>query len=190
MDLRFRQRRGWCAGHRPERPGCVVGVPQARKLLEDIPNKVRDVLGIMVNVNLREQNGKDYLEIRVEPYPSPISYKGEYYYRSGSTKQEFKGTALERFLLKNRGRHWDDAPEPSFIARSCSPAAIRLFKQRATESGHIDRSSRRDSPPGAPREPGANRKARPETRRLAAFLRPPGENMLAGPGSSRFFHDG
>ncbi len=125
--------------------GAVVGVPQARKLLEDIPNKVRDVLGIMVDVNLREQNGKDYLEIRVEPYPSPISYKGEYYYRSGSTKQELKGTALERFLLKKRGRHWDDVPEPSFTVRSCSPAAIRLFKQRATESGRMDRSLRRDS---------------------------------------------
>ena len=125
--------------------GAVVGVPHARKLLEDIPNKVRDVLGIMVDVNLREQNGKDYLEIRVEPYPSPISYKGEYYYRSGSTKQELKGTALERFLLKKRGRHWDDVPEPSFTARSCSPAAIRLFKQRATESGRMDRSLRRDS---------------------------------------------
>lgn len=29
-----------------------VGVPNAKKLLEDLPNKVRDVLGIMVAVNL------------------------------------------------------------------------------------------------------------------------------------------
>ena len=84
--------------------GEVVGLKDARKLLEDIPNKVRDVLGILVDVNLCSEAGKDYLEIRVEPYPSPISYKGEYHYRSGSTKQELKGAALERFLLRKRGR--------------------------------------------------------------------------------------
>jgi ATP-dependent DNA helicase RecG len=30
-----------------------VGVSQADKLLEDIPNKVRDILGILVDVNLQ-----------------------------------------------------------------------------------------------------------------------------------------
>jgi len=32
--------------------GIVVGISDARKLLEDIPNKVRDILGIIVDVNL------------------------------------------------------------------------------------------------------------------------------------------
>ena len=125
--------------------GAAVGVADAHKLLEDLPNKIRDVLGIMVDVNLVHDGGKELIELRVEPYPSPISYKGEYYYRSGSTKQELKGAALERFLLKKRGRHWDDAPEPSFTARSCSSAALRLFKQRAAESGRMGRAVRRDS---------------------------------------------
>lgn len=124
--------------------GVAVGVDNSRKLLDDLPNKIRDVLGIMADVHLVEEAGKDLVEIRVEPYPSPISYKGEYHYRSGSTKQELKGAALERFLLKKRGRHWDDAPEPSFTVRSCSAAALRLFKQRATESGRMDRAVLRD----------------------------------------------
>ena len=112
----------------------------ARKLLEDLPNKVRDVLGIMVDVNLVKKTGKELIEIRVEAYPSPISYKGEYHYRSGSTKQELKGAALERFLLKKRGRHWDGVPEPSFSANACSAAAMRLFKQKATrERAHGSR---------------------------------------------------
>ena len=76
--------------------GVIVGVSNAAKLLEEIPNKVRNILGIMVDVNLREERGKEWVEIRVEPYPSPISYKGEYHYRSGSTKQELKGAALEQ----------------------------------------------------------------------------------------------
>jgi ATP-dependent DNA helicase RecG len=125
--------------------GVPVGVKDAGRLMEEIPNKVRDILGIMVDVNLRQEDGKDLVEICVEPYPSPISYKGEYHYRSGSTKQELKGAALERFLLKKRGRHWDDAPEPSFTVRSCSAAALRLFRQRAKESGRMDRTVLRDS---------------------------------------------
>jgi ATP-dependent DNA helicase RecG len=124
--------------------GKVVGLPDAKKLLVDLPNKVRDVLGILVDVNLKRSGQNEYIEIVVEPYPSPISYKGEYYYRSGSTKQELKGVALERFLLNKRGRHWDDALEPSFTARSCSAAALRLFKQRAAESGRMDKAVLRD----------------------------------------------
>ncbi|HBL30672.1 MAG TPA: transcriptional regulator, partial [Acidobacteria bacterium] len=124
--------------------GEAVGAKDAGRLLEEIPNKVRDVLGIMVDVNLRREKGRDLVEIRVEPYPSPISYKGEYHYRSGSTKQELKGAALERFLLKKRGRHWDDVPQPSFTVRSCSAAAFQLFKQRAAESGRMDRAVLRD----------------------------------------------
>ena len=84
----------------------------AHRLLRDIPNKVRDILGIMVDVNLLEEAGKETVEIVVEPYPSPVSYKGEYHYRSGSTKQELKGPALDRFLLRKLGLHWDGVPVP------------------------------------------------------------------------------
>ena len=62
--------------------GKVVGVADADKLLEDIPNKVRDVLGIIVDVNLLEENGLKYIEIDVPPYSNPINYKGQYHYRS------------------------------------------------------------------------------------------------------------
>jgi ATP-dependent DNA helicase RecG len=130
-------------GH--DNKGGITGLPNAAKLLADIPNKVRDVLGIMVDVNLLEEDGKDWIEIRVEPYPSPISYKGEYHYRSGSTKQELKGAALERFLLKKRGRHWDGVPEPAFQAKDCSAHALRLFAKRATRSGRMEQPVLKDS---------------------------------------------
>ena len=125
--------------------GQPVGVANANKLLEDLPNKIRDVLGIMAAVNLVKKSGKELIEIRVEPYPTPISYKGEYHIRSGSTKQELKGAALERFLLKKRGRRWDDTPEPSLAAKSCSAAAFKLFKRRAKESGRMNNAVLRDS---------------------------------------------
>ena len=54
----------------------VVGVDNSKKLMEDIPNKVRDVLGIIVDVNLLDADGLDYIEVVVEAYPYPISYRG------------------------------------------------------------------------------------------------------------------
>ena len=35
--------------------GEVCGVENAKKLMEDIPNKVRDTLGILVDVNLKKK---------------------------------------------------------------------------------------------------------------------------------------
>ena len=47
--------------------GIVAGVDNAKKLLADIPNKVRDILGILVDVNLKIDKGQEVLEILVEP---------------------------------------------------------------------------------------------------------------------------
>ena len=49
--------------------GNVIGLSNARKLLEDIPNKVRDAMGIIVGVNLLTESGRDYIEIDVPTYP-------------------------------------------------------------------------------------------------------------------------
>ncbi len=125
--------------------GELVGLADAARLLEEIPNKVRDVLGIMVDVNLHETAGKEWLEIRVEPYPSPISYKGEYHYRSGSTKQEIKGAALTRFLLKKQGLHWDGVPLPRLTVRDLSQSALQWFRDKAAKSGRVDEQVLADS---------------------------------------------
>lgn len=39
--------------------GSVIGLPNARKLLEDLPNKIRETMGIIAGVNLYEENGKN-----------------------------------------------------------------------------------------------------------------------------------
>ncbi len=56
--------------------GVVKGLSDAKKLLDDIPNKVRDILGIIIDVDLRTENRLNSLEISVEAYPYPVSYKG------------------------------------------------------------------------------------------------------------------
>lgn len=54
--------------------GEVVGVAHAKALLEEIPNKVRDLLGIVVPVDLHRESGLDWLEIVVEAYPRPMNF--------------------------------------------------------------------------------------------------------------------
>ena|ERR1700736_6739665 len=117
--------------------GAAVGVENARKLLVDIPNKVRDILGIMVDVNLHKVSGMDTLEILVEPYPYPVSYKGEYHYRSGSTKQELKGAALDRFLLSKQGLHWDAVPVPHVAVGDLDRNALAYFRKQALKSRRL-----------------------------------------------------
>ena len=117
--------------------GAVLGVANAKKLLEDIPNKIRDILGIIVDVNLRVEHSKELIEIVVEPYPYPISYKGEYHYRSGSTKQELKGAALDRFLLQKQGKHWDEVPVPRIGVGEFQDESFNIFRSNATKSGRV-----------------------------------------------------
>ena len=93
--------------------GSIIGLSNAKQLLEDIPNKVRDILGILVDVNLHKTSEGDFIEIIVDAYPNPVNYKGQYHYRSGSTKQELKGIALDKFLLQKSGKSWDGVPLPN-----------------------------------------------------------------------------
>ena len=118
--------------------GCVVGVSEADRLLEDIPNKVCDVLGIIVDVNLRDDNGLKYIEIDVPAYANPINYKGQYHYRSGSTKQELKGSALNQFILQRTGRHWDEFPVERSKVDDLSSNALARFRREAARSGRVD----------------------------------------------------
>ena len=117
--------------------GEVVGVKDPLRLLEEIPNKTQSLLGIVVDVNLKSEASGEYLEIRVDPYPNPISYKGEYHYRSGSTKQVLRGAALNRFLLRKHGRNWDDAPVPGVGLSELDGRTLAEFRQRGIASNRL-----------------------------------------------------
>lgn len=120
--------------------GEAVGVEHADRLIEEIPNKVRDILGIMVDVDLRRDGDREMVEVHVEPYPSPVSYKGEYYYRSGSTNQMLKGAALDRFLLRKHGRTWDGSPLPGLALEDLDTRALETFRRLAMKSERLPES--------------------------------------------------
>ncbi len=52
--------------------GNAVGVSHAKKLMEDLPNKIRDALGIIAEVNLMKKDGLDVIEISIPSYNVPI----------------------------------------------------------------------------------------------------------------------
>lgn len=111
--------------------GEVVGLKDSKKLLEDIPNKTKDILGILVDVDLHQTEKGDFIEISVEAYPYPVNYKGQYHYRSGSTKQELKGAALDKFLLQRKGKRWDAVPVPNVSINDLKKETFDFFRKKA-----------------------------------------------------------
>ena len=117
--------------------GTAIGVTDYKKLLESIPNKIIQHLGIMPDINLLQKNKKFYIEISVEPQDVPISYHGAYYYRTGSTKQELKNAALHTFLLRKSGKTWDGIIEAKAKLNDLDPDSIEVFKNLANKSNRI-----------------------------------------------------
>ncbi len=125
--------------------GNVVGIANAKKLLEDIPNKSRDILGVIVDVNLHTTPEGNFIEINIEDYPYPVNYKGQYHYRSGSTKQELKGAALDRFMLQKKGKRWDGVPVPNVSVEDLDNETFEFFRKRAFKSKRIEEDALTDS---------------------------------------------
>lgn len=115
--------------------GNTVGVADSHRLMEDIPNKVRNNLGILVDVNLQNKDGLDVIGIVTPPYDVPISLRGRYYYRSGATKLELTGNALNDFLLRKAGRTWDDAIEPRASLGDINEETVELFNATLRNPG-------------------------------------------------------
>ena len=114
--------------------GNVVGVQNVKKLLEDIPNKIQSGLGIVADVNKLTKDGKDYLEIKVKPSTFPISYHGEFHYRSGATKQQLTGIALSEFIMQKTGFRWEDVTVDNITVEDLDDESFKIFRREALRS--------------------------------------------------------
>ncbi len=119
--------------------GDVIGISDKdrKKLLEAIPNKITDTMGIVADVNLLYENDLQYIEIIVDKYPSLISYHGKYFYRSGSTMRTITGKELDKAILKSQGRTWGGMPIPKLKVEDLKSEAIELFKEKAVRRGRL-----------------------------------------------------
>ncbi len=112
-------------------------MPDYRSLMEIIPQKIKDQLGILVEVNLHQEDGKQYIGIITPAYSVAVSLRGRYYYRSGSTKMELVGQALTEFLLRKSGKTWDDVPEPSASLSDIDQPSVERYLKDAARAGRL-----------------------------------------------------
>lgn len=125
--------------------GEVCGVENAHKLSEDIPNKVVSFLGIVADVNVLSRDGKEYIEIAVSSSDVPISFKGKYYVRSGSTLQELNGAALQNFVLRKMGRSWDEVTNDRVTLNDIDRTAIDYFIRKGIAANRVPNDLREAS---------------------------------------------
>lgn len=92
------------------------------------PNKIRDAMGIIVGVNLYEQNEKEYIEINVPSYPIGISYKG--------VLDKPKDVLMEKLHLMN-GSYLTNAAMPLFSKAPENGSSVLTMNSPAASCGVI-----------------------------------------------------
>ena len=125
--------------------GQLIGLPNAHKLQVDLPNKILQHLGIVAAVEHQQIDGHDLVRIIVQAYTHPISLRGRFYYRSGATNQELKGTALQHFLLKKSGQTWDSIIEERADVDDLDLKALVQFRNQAIQKNRLDPNARNDN---------------------------------------------
>lgn len=91
--------------------GQVCGVLNAKRLMEDIPNKIRESLGLLVDVNLLSSDSKEYIEISVP--------------------------ALTHFLLDRTRTKWDAMPVDGVEFKDLDKESFDIFRREAKKSGRM-----------------------------------------------------
>jgi ATP-dependent DNA helicase RecG len=117
--------------------GHALGVSDSKRLLEELPQKIPQILGITPSIQLLPANGHDTLEIRVAASTVPISLRGRYYQRNGSVTKELQGTSLNEFLLHKSGLTWDAVIEDRSSFDDIDPTAIKRFLADARKTDRL-----------------------------------------------------
>ncbi|MCL2634175.1 MAG: putative DNA binding domain-containing protein [Oscillospiraceae bacterium] len=117
--------------------GEIVQLQNAKKLLEELPNKIRTTMGIIADVNLHSEADKEYISIKVASHYNAISYRGKYYYRTGSTNQELTGYALDELLLGKYGKTWDSVPVTKISVDDFYNDTFDIFRKKAVSSKRL-----------------------------------------------------
>ena len=125
--------------------GEVVGINNAKYLLENLPNKAVQATGIIPDIEILTKDRKEYIAIRIKQSKQPITCNGKYYIRSGSTLQELGGTALQQFLLDKLGYEWDASPCEHATMDDIDASAVNYFVRNAVTSGRMPNSALTDS---------------------------------------------
>jgi len=81
--------------------GEIVGISNAKWLMEELPNLVKGQMGFHPSIDAKEENGKTYVIITVEEQEQAVSLGGSFYKRFGHKTAKLEGQELEQFLRRN-----------------------------------------------------------------------------------------
>ena len=109
----------------------------APKLLKNLPNKIRHLLGIIPAMKLVLEAAFAKVEIHMPVYPATISYRRRYYQRVGSTTQEKTDVALNRLFLRRHGGTSCGVPLPGLSLTDQDARKIMRFRTRKKTSGQV-----------------------------------------------------
>ncbi len=67
----------------------------------------------------------------MRPSSFPISYHGEFHYRSGATKQQLTGVALSEFIMQKTGFRWEDVAVDTITVDDLDDESFKIFRREA-----------------------------------------------------------
>ena len=117
--------------------GKVIGIENYSDLLENLPNKISNLMGVNPDVNLHKKGKHYFIEIITEPQTVAISLRGRYYKRIGSVTRELTGTNLNEFLLQKAGRTWDDVIEDRAGIKDIDTKEVDRFIKIAEKTNRL-----------------------------------------------------
>lgn len=115
--------------------GSVKGIKITNKDLEKITERIVSKLGIHPEIELKKENEKNFLVIKVMKSNVPISFNGRYYERVGNTTREMKSEKLKSFLLK--GINWDSIINKDAGFNEIDEETVRMFIRLARAKGRL-----------------------------------------------------
>lgn len=125
--------------------GTVVGVDNAEKLLENLPNKIISTTGVIPDISLLDDNGKEYIRIHIGKSNTPVTFNGRLYIKSGSTLQEMDWMSAQNFLLGKMGLSWDAQIVEGADIKDIDAAAVAYFVSEGISKGRLPKDAANDS---------------------------------------------
>ena len=98
-----------------------------------------------MDVSLLKKEDKFYIEIVVPQSNIPISYKGVYFIKSGSTKQELKGSELQNFILRKIGKTFDELPASGSNLLDIDEEVVHKFIRKVIKAKRIALDADKDN---------------------------------------------
>ena len=78
--------------------GRPVRVENIKVLVEKLPNKINNRLGLLIDLIIENIDGNEIINIKIDKTYAPISFNGKFFKRSGSNTIELNGSNLTNFV--------------------------------------------------------------------------------------------